>query len=141
MSDLSAASSSVPSIFAAILGTGMTLLGTIITLKPELGAKMWHFDIPDATASTAEANELRKHRSLVLDTLRIFGVREFGLGASILAALWFGETKVLGAILCLGLPVVLVDGIVQQSQAGSGRWIHWGFAPLVLGAGVSLLRS
>ena len=114
----------------------MTVMGITVTFNPHIGINMWHFRLP---GEDSKASELHS-RALILDELRLFAVREFCLGASIIAASCFGERKVLGTMLILGVPVVVVDGIVQRKQVGRGHWVHWGLAPLLAGLGLALWR-
>ncbi|KAK1470068.1 hypothetical protein CABS01_00700 [Colletotrichum abscissum] len=128
-----------PANFAATIGLAATMMGSIVTLKPELGIKMWHFDI----ASSEDFKDPKsENRSLILDELRLFAIREFFIGASLFAAAYFGNHKTLAAMCLLGVPVVTIDGIVQRRQAPKADWwVHFALAPVFAGLGVASWRQ
>lgn len=122
---------------AATIGLAATIMGTLVTLNPSLGIKMWHFDF----AHTPSFRDPQT-RSLVLDELRLFAIREMFIGASLVAASWFGDTRTLGVMCALGVPVVVVDGMVQRRQArGADWWVHFALVPVFGGLGWAAWRS
>lgn len=127
-----------PSNIAATIGLAATIMGATVMLDPEVGIKMWHFDI----ASTEDFKNLKsKNRSLILDELRLFAVREFFIGASLFAAAYFGDHKTLAAMCLLGVPVVAIDGIVQRRQASKADWwVHFALVPVFAGLGLASWR-
>ena len=114
-------------------------MGSIVTLNPELGIKMWHFDI----ASSEDFKDPKfKNRSLILDELRLFAIREFFIGASLFTAAYFGNHTTLATMCLLGVPVVTIDGIVQRRQAPKANWwVHFALAPVFAGMGVASWRQ
>ncbi|KAK1529956.1 hypothetical protein CPAR01_12268 [Colletotrichum paranaense] len=128
-----------PANFAATIGLAATMMGSIVTLKPELGIRMWHFDIASSEDFKDPESE---NRSLILDELRLFAIREFFIGASLFAAAYFGNHKTLAAMCLLGVPVVTIDGIVQRRQAPKADWwVHFALAPVFAGLGVASWRQ
>ena len=128
-----------PSNIAATIGLGATIMGSVVTLNPELGIQMWHFDI---TSSEGSKDPQAKTRSLILDELRLFAIREFFIGASLFAAAYFGDHKTLAAMCLLGVPVVTIDGIVQRRQAPKANWwVHFALVPVFAGLGVTSWRQ
>lgn len=125
-----------PSNIAAIIGMAATIMGAVVTLSPKLGIKMWHFDIVSTeNAKVPNSNNM----GLILDELRLFAIREFFIGASLFAAAYFGDHKTLAAMCLLGVPVVMIDGIVQRRQAPKADWwVHFALAPVFAGLGVAL---
>lgn len=128
-----------PQNIAATIGLAAAIMGTIVTLNPEIGVKMWHFDI----ASSADFQDPKsKSRSLILDELRLFAIREAFIGGSLFAAANFGDHKTLAAMCLFGVPVVTIDGIVQRRQApGADWWVHFALAPVFAGLGVASWRQ
>lgn len=128
-----------PSNIAGTIGLAATIMGAVVTLNPEIGIKMWHFDI----ASSEDFKDITsKNRSLILDELRLFAVREFFIGGGLFAAAYFGDHKTLAAMCLLGLPVVTIDGIVQRRQAPMADWwVHFALAPVFAGLGIASWRQ
>lgn len=128
-----------PTNIVAAIGLAATVMGSIVTLNPAIGIKMWHFDI----ASSEEfKNPKSKSRSLILDEIRLFAVRELFIGASLFAAAYFGEYKTLSVMCLLGIPVVTVDGVVQRRQAPKAEWwVHFALAPVFAGMGIAACRQ
>ncbi|KAK5114526.1 hypothetical protein LTR62_002461 [Meristemomyces frigidus] len=113
----------------ALLSCFPILLGIAVLLRPSLGLQIWHFTSPTTPKDT----------QLVLSLFRLFAIREFFLGTTILTCWVLGKPEVMGWLLLGVMPVVAVDGIVQTAQTGGGEWRHWGFVPVLVGLGMGLL--
>lgn len=90
---------------------------------------------PPTTASTPSDTQA------VHSLLAAYGVRDIFMGLSLFSAGLFGTPKSLGLTLLAAAAVAVADGFVcQVYAAGEGVMNHWGYAPLVAGVGVAVLR-
>jgi hypothetical protein len=113
-----------------LIGLLPLTFGTLSILNPSIAMNGWKF--PASTDPTAQKT--------MIDLIRLWASREAFMGGSIVLAWWFGQRRILGALTLMGVPVVVLDGLVQRNVTGSGgEWFHWPFVPVMLGVGAGLV--
>jgi Domain of unknown function (DUF4267) len=78
--------------------------------------------------------------------VRVYGSRNIALGASLLSLCLFQERRAAGILTICGVVNVLADAYLTQAYRGNG-WLekevlsHFGFVPVVLVAGILLVKG
>jgi hypothetical protein len=122
-------------LFFAYIFSGLSLsIGTLGFLNPLELSKQFGIPLP-ADASVESTSYVR-----------VYGSRNFALGASLFSLCWFQERRAAGLVSICGVVNVLADAYLTQSYRGDG-WLdkqvlaHFGFVPVVLVVGILLVRE
>ena len=105
-----------------------------------IGPPSWRF-MQDFTSSWLKSKTpvSEQDKKLVDNLMRIYGVRNVGVGLAIGITAYLGDVWSLAWIIISCSTMAIVDGIVSKDQIGRGEWIHWGFFIVSIGLGSALL--
>lgn len=106
----------------AVLNVLPVSAGIYAVLRPAAGLSLLGFPMPPEPSG----------QTLTCSLLRMYGVRQAGIGLTSLALWWAGEHRLMGVLMLVNTPIAIVDGFVSRWQTGGGEWGHWGFMPLGL---------
>ena len=123
-------SSSLP-IAAGIIGTIFLGFGIKFSLQPLSAIQFFEFEPLSSSAEEKLASNL----------ILLYAVRDLFMGLAIYAATYFGDRRILGAILIAASGVAFADGFIVKAQIGKGEWNHWGYAPMLTTVGSILLGA
>jgi hypothetical protein len=116
-------------IVANVFGTIFVAGGFNCIFLPERGLSFFELN---AAAAVSD-------QSLVDAMMLIYGAGDIFIGLAAYSAAYFGDRKSLGCIMIAASAVAFADGLACRLYVGKGEWNHWGYTPLVTGAGVMLL--
>lgn len=114
---------------ASVLSLFPLLMGIAGTINPMNGFTIFNFEPP----TTTEAQKLAKNLFL------FWASRDLFMAAVTLIAAYNGDRKTLGCIYLALCGIAGFDAWISERQSGKGKWMHLGFAPLLVAVGGGLL--
>lgn len=78
---------------------------------------------------------------IALGLIRVYGARNTTLGLCVLAMWYYSRFEVMGWACLVSCLMIVTDGFVAREVIGRTEWNHWGFAPVGVALGLSLLRA
>lgn len=69
----------------------------------------------------------------------VYGIRDIYMGVAMLAAAWYGHSKIIGWLTLASGGIAAADGAICYALVGEGQWNHWSLLPVIIPLGVAFL--
>lgn len=99
-------------------------------LNPTGAISYFGFDYP---------KQYEPNKTIVDALMLIYGIRDIYMGLAMLAATYYGHSKIIGWLALATGSIAVGDGAICYYISGSGQWNHWPLSPVIFIIGAAFL--